>query len=49
MDEHVLEPGLDLMPSQCVMAEIGDRPLQRRSIAAGDVNGSPEDGGRFDA
>ena len=49
MDEHVLEARLDLMPSQCVVAEIGDCSLERRTIAPGDMDRPPEDRGRFDA
>src|SRR5271166_1947913 len=49
MDENVLEPRLDLMLPQRVIAEIGDRLLQRRTVAAGDMDGSPENSGRLDA
>jgi hypothetical protein len=48
MDENVLEPGLDLMPRQRGISEIGDGSLERCTVAAGDMDGSPENGGRFD-
>jgi hypothetical protein len=49
MNKDVLEPRLDLMPPQRVIAEIGNGSLQSRTIAAGDMDGSPENSGRFDA
>jgi hypothetical protein len=49
MDEHVLESRLDLMPPQCVVAKIGDCSLERRTIAPGDMDRSPEDRGSLDA
>src|ERR1700758_167935 len=48
MNENVLEPGLDLMPPQRVVSEIGDRSLQGGTIAAGDMDSSPENSRRFD-
>src|SRR6516162_10583541 len=48
MNKDVLEPGLDLMPRQRGIAEIGDRPLKRGTVAAGDMDRSPKNSGRFD-
>jgi len=36
------------MPRQLGTTEIGDGSLQSRTIAAGDMDGSPKNGGRFD-
>src|SRR5271167_2165308 len=49
MNEDVLEPWLDLMPRQGIIAEIGDRSLESRAVAACHVDGSPENSGRLDA
>src|SRR5271165_5298287 len=48
MNEDVLEPWLDLMPRQGIIAEIGDRSLEGRAVAARDMDGSPENRGRLD-
>src|SRR6516165_12450861 len=47
MNEDVLEPRLDLMPRQGIIAEVGDRSLERRTIATGDADGTPENGRSF--
>ena len=49
MDENFLEPRLDLMPRQRIIVEIGDRSLQSRTVAAGDMDGPPENSGGFDS
>ena len=49
MDEDVLEPRLDLMPRQGIIVEFGDRSLESRAVAAGDMDRSPEYRGRLDA
>ena len=48
MNEDVLEPRLDLVPGQGIIAEIGDCSLERRAIAAGDMDRSPKNRSRFD-
>src|SRR6516165_316843 len=48
MNEDVLEPWLDLMPRQGIIAEIGDRSLEGRTVAAGDMDRSPENRRCFD-
>jgi len=49
MNKDVLEAWLDLTPSQGIVAKIGDRPLERYPVAAGDMDRAPEYRSRFDA